>query len=52
MQFGGARWSLGGLGWSLGAARGLPGGFRAQKDCFRKLRKWCFLPPGINRGGF
>ena len=51
-QFGGARWSLGGPGWSPGAARGLPGGFGAQKECFGKLRKSSFLPPGANSGGF
>ena len=38
MQFGGAMWSLGGPGWSPGAARGLPGGFRAQKEYVGKLR--------------
>ena len=52
MQFGGARWSLGGPGWSPGTAGGLPGGFRARKECIRKLRKMCFLHPGIKRGGF
>ena len=52
MQFGGARWSLGGPGWSPGAARGLPCGFRVQKECFGKLRKRYFLLPGANRGGF
>ena len=35
MQFGGARWSLGGPGWSPGAARGFPGGFGEQNECFR-----------------
>ena len=35
MQFGGARWSLGGPGWSPGAARGFPGGFGGQNECFR-----------------
>ena len=44
MQVGGARWSLGGPGWSLGAARGLPGGFRAQNECLKKWRKSHFAP--------
>ena len=52
MQFGGARWSLGGPGWSPGAARGLPGGFRAQNECLKKLRKSRFLAPGAKMGGF
>ena len=52
MQFGGARRSLEGHWWSLGAAGGLPGGFRAQKECVRKLRKRRFWPPGAMRGGF
>ena len=52
MQFDGARWSLGGPGRSLGAARGLPGGFGAQNECFGKLMKSSFLFPGDNRGGF
>ena len=52
MQFGGARRSLGGPGWSPDAARGLPGGYRAQNEGFRKFGKRCFLPPGVTRGGF
>ena len=37
-------WSLGGSRWSPDASRGcLPGGFRAQKKCFRKLRKRRFF---------
>ena len=52
MSFGGARWSLGGPGWSPGADRGLPGGFKAQNECVRKLRICCFLPPGSKRGWF
>ena len=42
------RWSP----WSLGAARVFPGGYRAQNECVRKLRKRWFLCPGIKRGGF
>ena len=38
-------------GWSLGAARGLPGGYRAQTEGFRKFGKRCFLPPGEKGGG-
>ena len=52
MNFGVARWSLGGPRWSLDAARGLPGGYRAQNEGFRKFGKRCFLPPGVTRGGF
>ena len=52
MQFGGARWSLGGPGWSPGAARGLPGGFRAQNECLKKLRKSRFMASGAKMGGF
>ena len=52
MQFGGARWSLGGPGWSPVAARGLPGGFKPQKECFGKLRESSFWFLGDNRGGF
>ena len=52
MQFGGARQSLGGPGWSPGAARGLPGGYRAQTEGFRKFGKRCFLPPWHQEGGF
>ena len=48
MQFGGARWSLGGPGWSPGAARGFPGGFGEQNECFRN---GVFGPPAP-RGGF
>ena len=51
MQFGDARWSLGGPGWSPGTARGLPGGYRSQNECFRKFGKRCFWPPGTKRGG-
>ena len=43
---------LGSPGWSPDAAGGLPGGFGAQKECFGKLRKSSFMPPGANRGGF
>ena len=52
MCFGVARWSLGGPRWSLDAARGLPGGYRAQNEGFRKFGKRYFLPPGVTRGGF
>ena len=52
MQFGGARRSLGGPGWSPSAAEGLPGGFRAHKECLDKFRKRCFLPPGCKMGAF
>ena len=48
MQFGGARWSLGGPGWSPGAARGFPGGFGEQNECFRN---GVFGPPAAKRGG-
>ena len=51
MQFDDARWSLGGPGWSPGTARGLPGGYRSQNECFRKFGKRCFWPPGTKRGG-
>ena len=50
MQFGDARWSLGGPGWYSGTARGLPGGYRAQNECFGKFGKRCFLPPDGKRG--
>ena len=52
MHFGGARCSLGGPGWSPGAARGLPGGFRAQNECIRKLRKMCFCTLASRGEGF
>ena len=51
MEFGDARWSLGGPGWYPGTARGLPGGYRAQNESFRKFGKRCFLPPDGKRGG-
>ena len=50
MQFGGARWSLGVPGWCPGTARGLPGGFWAQKECVGKLRKKVFLAPWHQEG--
>ena len=55
MHFGGARWSLGVPGWCPGTARGLPGGFRAHKECLEKFRKLCFLTPSRKMerfGGF
>ena len=39
MCVGVARWSMGGAKWSLGAARGLPVGYRAQNEGFRKFGK-------------
>ena len=38
-------WCQGVTGWSPGAARGLPGGFRVQKECVGKLRKRGFSAP-------
>ena len=55
MHLGGARWSLGVPGWCPGTARGLPGGFRAHKECLEKFRKLCFLTPSRKMerfGGF
>ena len=43
---------LGVPGWCPGAARGLLGGFGAQKEYFGKLWKSSFLFSGDNRGGF
>ena len=51
MQFGDARWSLGGHGWPPSAARGLPGGYRAQNESFRMFGKRCFLSPDGKMGG-
>ena len=52
MHFGDARWSLGEPGWCPGAAGGgLPGGFRAYKECLEKFRKRCFMPPGNFHSG-
>ena len=47
MKFGGARWPLGGPGWSSGAARGLPGGKRAQTETvfLAPWGGWGILPP-------
>ena len=33
-----------------GTARGLPGGYRAQNESFRKFGKRCFLPPDGKSG--
>ena len=52
MHFGGARQSLGGPGWCPGAARGLPGGFRAHKECLDKFKQMCFLPLAEKWGGW
>ena len=51
MQFDNARWSLGGPGWSPGVARGLPGGYGVQNECFCKFGKRCFLAPWREEGG-
>ena len=51
MQCGSARWSLGAPGWSPpGAARGLPGGNRAQIESFRKFGKRRFGPLVVREG--
>ena len=44
-------WCLVVTGWCLGTARGLPGGFRAHKECLKKFKKCVFSPLAAKWGG-